>query len=746
MDKLVNSFDKKELWSILTELRGKKSGAPISMNDLETHFSTLLNNSPKNIPDRKIELLKAKLLEFLNQPEDNLKSGGYTRDFLIKMSKSLKNGKSAFLDGAINEVLKHSMSGLGDIFVKFFNHIEFSATFPNQWKSSFLVPLHKKGSRGDPDNYRGLACGSNIGKFYTKCLNQKLKNYMEENELLSPHQFGFRDDYRTSDAIFSLRSIISHYKNSPTFKNKPIYACFVDFSKAFDSVNRTAMAYKLGTVGIKGNLLKLFINMYDHADYIIKSNSEFSHPVHSTLGVKQGCNLSPLLFNIFINDIHQIFNKNCDPINVNNWHINSLSFADDLVILSESPTGLSNSLKNLETYCNQWGLKVNAKKTKVMVFNKPYTQKVKNLFYSLDGDRIETTKSYCYLGVEVTNTGSFHLASNALYNKALRALFSLYSAIDVRSDKPNIKLYLKLFDSLIKPILIYGCEIWGPIISQKNNVISKFVNRFYRTLLGVPGHTSTVGIHVELGRFPIDINIYSAMIKYWTRLVALPKNRLVSHCYWSLQTSISTVDPWLNTMRNIIFATGQCHMWYNQTAIDVLDFKSLARCQNYMCQNLKDQFLQQSTEKMESETKLSLFKNSKNTFSASSYLSAISNRKSRSLLSKLRLGVLPLEIEKGRRKNIVRENRFCKICNLNVLENEVHFLFECPTLEKDRSKHINSIAKISPRFRTMSNTEKLTFLYFNEKTPNSLLDIASTFLSELWNARVPLRLNIALNS
>ena len=134
----------------------------------------------------------------------------------------------------------------------------------------------------------------------------------------------------------------------------------------------------------------------------------------------------------------------------------------------------------------------------------------------------------------MSNTGSFYKATDALYNKSLRALFSLYSALSIHTDQTNSKLYLKLFDALIKPILLYGCEVWGTHISQPNNTISKFVNKFYRILLGVPRHTSTAGIHMELGRFPIDTNVHDAMLKYWFRLISLPASRLVSHCYWSI--------------------------------------------------------------------------------------------------------------------------------------------------------------------------------------------------------------------
>ena len=140
--------------------------------------------------------------------------------------------------------------------------------------------------------------------------------------------------------------------------------------------------------------------------------------------------------------------------------------------------------------------------------NRAFTKKIKKLTFTIDGAQIETTNSYCYLGIEMSNTGSFHRATDALYNKSLRALFSLYSAISVHSDEPNTKLYLKLCDSLIKPILLYGSEVWCPQINSPNNKITKFVNKFYKTVLGVPRYTSTTGVHIELGRFSIDVSIH----------------------------------------------------------------------------------------------------------------------------------------------------------------------------------------------------------------------------------------------
>ena len=193
--------------------------------------------------------------------------------------------------------------------------------------------------------------------------------------------------------------------------------------------------YKLGQIGIRGPMLELFSDMYNSASYMIKSGGKFSIPLSSQVGVKQGCNLSPLLFNIFINDIHNLFSTDCQPLSINDWKVSSLSFADDLVLLSESGTGLKNCLSKLESYCIEWGLKVNPLKTKVVVFNKNFTKNIQKLFFTIDGNPIEVTNSYCYLGVEVSNLGSFIKATETLYKKALKSLFSIYSSLDVRSDK-----------------------------------------------------------------------------------------------------------------------------------------------------------------------------------------------------------------------------------------------------------------------------------------------------------------------
>ena len=138
---------------------------------------------------------------------------------------------------------------------------------------------------------------------------------------------------------------------------------------------------------------------------------------------------------------------------------------------------------------------------------------------------------------------------------------------------------------------------------------------------------------------------------------------------------------------------------------------------------------------MESESKLVHFKSAKETLSLSNYLLRIKNREKRRLLSKLRLGVLPLEVEKGRRSNLHRSDRLCKLCHTEQVEDEIHFLFKCPALQLCRLPFITSIFEIHPQFANQSYLQKMHYLYFNENLPNNILELSANLLFNLNNMR-----------
>ena len=172
--------------------------------------------------------------------------------------------------------------------------------------------------------------------------------------------------------------------------------------------------------------------MYSKSRSCIKGKTGLTNYIDLNLGVRQGDNLSPNLFKIFINDLHKYLEETIDPVNIGDLTLNCLMYADDVVILSTSKTGLQEKLKKLEKFCSDWCLQVNINKSKVIVFNKSGTTSKDKFFF--ENTKLENVHDYKYLELQFSASGSFSLARKNLYNKALKAYFKLVK--DILSFQP----------------------------------------------------------------------------------------------------------------------------------------------------------------------------------------------------------------------------------------------------------------------------------------------------------------------
>ena len=226
---------------------------------------------------------------------------------------------------------------------------------------------------------------------------------------------------RTSDHILTLKSL--HDKYVKQLNNGKMYACFIDFKKAFDSVWHKGLFCKLLENKIGGRFYELIKNLYSNTRCAVK-NSNYRTPFFTyQRGVRQGCILSPILFNIYINELPKLFDKtDSDPfILPNGTTISSLLYADDLIILSRY--GLQNCLNKLLDWSKKWLMEVNLKKTKIMIFEK-YTKQPKPNFF-LGKSLITITNEYNYLGLKLTPNANFKLANEQLSEKAMDALHKI---------------------------------------------------------------------------------------------------------------------------------------------------------------------------------------------------------------------------------------------------------------------------------------------------------------------------------
>ena len=325
---------------------------------------------------------------------------------------NLKGGKAPGPDDLIGEYLKIFGHTFEDILLKLVNVLFSNHIYPAKWTRNFLKPIFKKESTKNPDNYRGLAIGSAFSKLFSFILLNRLINFIDTRNLISPQQIGFMKGKSTADHIFLLHTIIEKVVK----KNKhKLYVVFIDFKKAYDTVNRGLLIKRLQILGINGIFMRNIMAMYSKTEYSIKLKGGYTRAINSNLGLKQGCPLSPMLFNLYIDDIKDIFDEKCEPITIHDTKINYFLYADDLVIVSESRTGLQKCIDNVFDFAKTKHLTISVKKSKTMVFN--LAGKFIRDTFTIDDKVFEPVQSFCYLGVDIKCSGIMKHARNILNDK-----------------------------------------------------------------------------------------------------------------------------------------------------------------------------------------------------------------------------------------------------------------------------------------------------------------------------------------
>ena len=672
--------------------------------------------------------------ETLNQP--------FSIKELNTSIQQLKAGKASSFDQIPNEVLKALDPNMRDLLLDLFNLCLKKGTYI--WNNSVITPIHKKGSTSNPDNYRAIAVCSCIGKLLSTMLLNRLIVHRDTTCPDPPNQAGFKKGSQCNDHIFTLLTIMEKYRK---VKSK-VYAVFIDLRKAFDLVCRQALLFKLACYGVNGGFFHIIRDMYSNSTGHIKINGKISEAFQINKGTEQGHPLSPELFKVYFQKLSELLNEaltNCPTLS--GLRITHLAWADDLVVLSLDPESLQKQIDIVERYCTDWGLEVNISKTKFMEMNGKSTC-TNSWRPTLNGQFIEKVTSYCYLGVVISSNGKFNKAVDSLYHKGLGAYFSLRSTIDRRFIKA--KGISKLFDSLVEPILTYGCQIWLPTLPVMKKLVSKFRHngqvdisaiaklpfeqvhlRHLKYLLGINRRSANCAAWGETGKLPLIFGCIKLCMKYLNRATAQPTSSFINA---ALTEQICLDLSWYKSMRSLLECFGNITPAQYQTntspLLNATRLMDLCQPANILS-SLQNSFEDSWRSFINNSSKLSFYSSVKSRFSWESYLDHSWKFNDRRSTARIRCSAHKLNCELGRHRNIPRHERTCDYCiktgaPLPEIENERHILNRCPLGRNIRDAFELKLERLTSKLQVLNVESLFATVGFQASTNTTQSDNGTT--------------------
>jgi hypothetical protein len=317
--------------------------------------------------------------------------------------KSLQNGRAAGTDGLSAEFIKYAfptedkaLHALAGDITHALNTV-FQGQFPQEWTVNAVTPVPK--AKADPtsmDNYRGIAVGNALAKLYSLIMLQRLDAWAEGQGKRAKGQAGFRHGRSAADNIF----ILQHVLERSRARGRRAYCAFIDFQKAYDSVDRDLLWQALRSMGLHGQFLDSLTQMYSHVTMRVRLDGRLGRAFQAPTGVKQGHPLSPLLFGLFMDRFEGYVLQECANVGAfltDDTRIQVLFYADDLVLLAHSQEHLQTLLDCLHRFSVANRLTVNIDKTKVMVGGDAGCRER----FEYGGAVLRVVDSFVYLGVEV---------------------------------------------------------------------------------------------------------------------------------------------------------------------------------------------------------------------------------------------------------------------------------------------------------------------------------------------------------
>ena len=395
------------------------------------------------------------------------------RDEVARALHHLPNNKAPGADNIPAELLKASGDAGIDKLWTLCNKIWQTGEWPEDWVSSMFITIPKKGDLTNCDNYRTIALISHASKVLLSIILKRMEDKL--NMEIPEEQAGFRKGRGTCDQIFNLQILLQ----KKVAANTPIFIAFIDYRKAFDSVSHQKMSHTLLEMGFPRHIVAVIQALYTSQKAAVQVEGEVTKWFSVGRGVRQGCILSPALFNIYSEMImRNAMESSSHGANIGGRCISNLRYADDVALITEDKDSLQDLLLKINVASQQYNLDMNVKKTKIMTCAKNDI----NVDIHLNGEKVEQVQNFTYLGVSFNSALDGSKEIRKRLSIARSKLTDIQTSLKMKSLA--IKTKSRLLQSLVFPVAIYGCEAWT-IKKADAKRINAFEMWCYRRILKV---------------------------------------------------------------------------------------------------------------------------------------------------------------------------------------------------------------------------------------------------------------------